>query len=113
MTTVGCVVLTMGTRPDGLARALDSVLAQRGVDLDVVVVGNGWEPVGLPDGVRPVALPENLGAAGGRNAGVPHVTGGFVLFLDDDAALVGDDFLLRAVTLMSDEIGRASCRERV
>ena len=29
--------------------------AQTGVELDVVVVGNGWQPTGLPDGVRAVA----------------------------------------------------------
>jgi len=103
VTTVGCVVLTMGTRPESLARAVDSVLAQERVSLDVVVVGNGWEPAGLPAGVRPVALPENLGTAAGRNAGVPHVSGEFLLFLDDDAALATPDFLARATGLMTAE----------
>jgi len=37
----GVVVLSMGDRPAELAQALDSVLSQQGVDLDVVVVGNG------------------------------------------------------------------------
>jgi hypothetical protein len=31
------------------------------VDLDVVVVGNGWRPTDLPDGVKAKTLPENLG----------------------------------------------------
>ncbi len=57
-----CVVLTEGRRPDDLARALDSLLRQRDVELDVVVVGNGWEPSGLPAEVRAVALPENVAA---------------------------------------------------
>ena len=35
------------------------------MELDVVVVGNGWEPAGLPDGVRAVALPEDRGIPGG------------------------------------------------
>jgi GT2 family glycosyltransferase len=103
MTTVGCIVLTMGTRPESLARAVESVLAQQDVDVDVVVVGNGWAPTGLPPRVRPVALPENLGTAAGRNAGVPHVSGEFLLFLDDDAALAGPDFLARATGLMSSD----------
>jgi GT2 family glycosyltransferase len=103
MTTVGCVVLTMGTRPESLSRAVESVLAQQGVDVDVVVVGNGWTPTGLPPRVRPVALPDNLGTAAGRNAGVPHVSGEFLLFLDDDAALAGPDFLARATGLMSSD----------
>ena len=57
----GVVVLTMGQRPDDLRRGLESVLAQEGVTTDVVVVGNGWVPVDLPDGVRGHALPENVG----------------------------------------------------
>ena len=32
------------------------------------------------------ALPENIGIPAGRNAGVPHVDGDLLLFLDDDAA---------------------------
>ena len=34
------------------AAALESLLAQEGVETDIVVVGNGWAPEGLPDGVR-------------------------------------------------------------
>ena len=67
-----CVVLTQGRRPAGLARALESLLQQRDVDLDIVVVGNGWEPSGLPGGVRGVALRQDFGIAGGRNAGAPQ-----------------------------------------
>jgi GT2 family glycosyltransferase len=89
----GCVVLTMGRRPDDLRRALDSLLAQRGVELDIVVVGNTWEPAGLPDGVRGVGSAENLGIPAGRNLGVPHVAGELVFFLDDDASLASPDAL--------------------
>ena len=52
----GVVVLTQGDRPDELRRGLESLLAQRGVDLDVICVGNGWEPTGLPDGVRSLEI---------------------------------------------------------
>jgi GT2 family glycosyltransferase len=90
-----CVVLTRGGRPAELRRALDSLRAQRGVELDVVVVGNGWEPDGLPDGVRSVWLRENRGIPAGRNAGVPEARGDLVLFLDDDAWLGSDDVLAR------------------
>ena len=51
----------MGNRPADLRAGLESLLAQRDVVLDVVVVGNGWEPIGLPDGVR-----------GARAAGQPR-----------------------------------------
>jgi GT2 family glycosyltransferase len=71
------------------------MLAQRGVDLDVVVVGNGWTPTDLPDGVRGLPLEENLGIPAGRNAGVPLVRGDLLFFLDDDAALPDDRTLAR------------------
>ena len=94
---VGVVVLTQGRRPTDLDRAIRSALAQRGVVTDVVVVGNGWQPVGLPDGVAALCLPENVGIPAGRNAGVPRVTGDLLLFLDDDATLTDPDFLAQAV----------------
>jgi GT2 family glycosyltransferase len=82
--TVSCVILTMGDRPAEVNRAIDSVLAQRGIATELVVVGNGADVTGVPAGVRTVRLPENLGVAGGRNAGVQACTGDVVLFLDDD-----------------------------
>jgi GT2 family glycosyltransferase len=91
----GVVVLTMGRRPEDLDRALRSLLGQKGVDLDVVVVGNGWDPVGLPAGVRAVALPANIGIPAGRNAGVAAVTGDLLFFLDDDASVPEPDTLAR------------------
>jgi len=83
-TTLSCVILTMGNRPAEVLRAIDSVLAQRGTPVELVVVGNGAEVTGLPAGVKSVSLPENLGVSGGRNAGVAACTGDVVLFLDDD-----------------------------
>jgi hypothetical protein len=53
MTTIGCVVLTTGTRPDVLALALASLERQRSVELDTVVVFNGAQP---PPGVRGAAV---------------------------------------------------------
>jgi GT2 family glycosyltransferase len=85
----------MGKRPDDLDRGLASLLSQREVDLDVVVVGNGWRPTGLPDGVKAKGLPENLGIPAGRNAGVSLVSGDLLFFLDDDACLPEDDILAR------------------
>lgn len=97
--TFGVVVLTQGKRPAELRRGLESVLRQRDVDLDVVVVGNEWRPTGLPEGVASVHLPTNLGIPGGRNAGVPQVEGEYLFFLDDDAWLLDDDFLFRCAAL--------------
>jgi len=86
-TRFGVVVLTMGNRREDLDRGLRSLLDQDDVELDVVVVGNGWQPVGLPAGVRGHRLPENRGIPAGRNAGVPLVQGDLLFFLDDDARL--------------------------
>ena len=91
--TFGVVVLTMGDRPDELERGLQSLLAQKDVTTDIVVVGNGWEPVGLPETVKSHALPTNVGIPAGRNAGVPLVSGDLLFFLDDDAFLPSTDFL--------------------
>ena len=101
--TVGVVVLTQGTRSGDLTRAVESVLAQTGVTLDVVVVGNGWNPVGLPAAVKTLALVENLGIPAGRNRGVPTVTGEFLFFLDDDASIPSPSFLLDAIALLDAE----------
>jgi GT2 family glycosyltransferase len=95
----GCVVLTTGRRPDDLRLALGSLLRQEGVDLDLVVVGNAWEPSGLPDGVRGVGLPVDRGIPAGRNAGVPHARGELLFFLDDDASVVAPDTLERVARL--------------
>ena len=89
----GVVILTMGKRPEDLSRAIDSVLAQRDVNVDVVVVGNSWDPVGLSTGVRTLGLAENVGIPAGRNAGVPLVDGDLLFFLDDDASIPDPHFL--------------------
>ncbi|WP_019136642.1 glycosyltransferase family 2 protein [Cellulomonas massiliensis] len=84
---VGVVVLSMGNRPVELAAAVASALGQQDVTVDVLVVGNGWEPTGLPAGARALALPENLGIPEGRNVGAQHVAGDLLFFLDDDAVI--------------------------
>lgn len=98
--SVGAVVLSMGTRPETFPQALDSLLAQQGVDLEVVVVGNGWLPEGLPNGVRTVHLPENVGIPEGRNVGAAAVGGDVIFFYDDDAFLPAEDVLARLVDVL-------------
>ena len=94
----GCVVLTAGRRPDDLRAAVESLLRQQGVELDVVVVANGCAPgtvAGVPDGVGVVALPRDEGIPAGRNAGVARVRGELLFFLDDDASIAEPDALAR------------------
>ncbi|MFI8853048.1 glycosyltransferase [Streptomyces sp. 891-h] len=93
---LGAVVLTMGNRPEELRALLESVAKQHGEAIEVVVVGNGAPLPELPDGVRKVELPENLGIPGGRNVGIEAFgpSGAEVdalLFLDDDGLLPGAD----------------------
>jgi GT2 family glycosyltransferase len=109
----GCVILTEGGRPDELRDALDSLRRQRGVDVEIVVVGNGWGPRGLPEGVRSVALPENVGVPAGRNAGVPHVSGELLLFLDDDASFPDDDALERLARFFAEDPKLAGVQPRL
>ncbi|WP_168220868.1 glycosyltransferase [Streptomyces sp. RFCAC02] len=82
----------MGDRPAELRALLDSVAAQEGERIEVVVVGNGAALPDLPPGVRSVELPENLGIPGGRNVGIETFGPGgrdvdVLLFLDDDGLL--------------------------
>ena len=78
------VILTMGNRPEEVARAIESTGALRAAGAELVVVGNGADPPPVPDGVITLRLAENAGVAGGRNAGVRECNGDVVLFLDDD-----------------------------
>ncbi|WP_430868458.1 glycosyltransferase family 2 protein [Demequina aurantiaca] len=93
--TWSAVLLSQGDRPVELRAAVDSLLAQQDVSLEVIVVGNGWDPVGLPDGVRTVYLKKNLGIPKGRNKGVRETKGKYLYFLDDDAMLPEADTVAR------------------
>lgn len=103
---IGVVVLTMGRRPDDLLRGIRSVLDQSGVSVDVVCVGNGFDPAtaepSLPPEVRTLHLPENLGIPAGRNRGVPEVSGDYIFFLDDDAYLPSVHFLASGCRLLAE-----------
>ncbi|MGI5262400.1 glycosyltransferase family 2 protein [Streptomyces angustmyceticus] len=97
---IDVVLLTMNDRPAEEAAAQATLLAQTGVDLRICVVGNGCEPQIVPAGALTVALPENLGIPGGRNAGAEalHTAGDpadLLFFLDNDAAFPRPDILAR------------------
>lgn len=97
---VSAIVLSMGNRPAELAKALDTLRAQTGVELQTILVGNGWRPEGVPGWVETYSEPENTGCPGGRNIGASHATGDFLFFYDDDAFLPRPDVLARMVARM-------------
>jgi GT2 family glycosyltransferase len=107
--SVGVIVLTQGKRPTELARAVQSVRDQTGVQTEVVVVGNGWDPTAadppLPIGMATVALAENLGIPAGRNRGVGVVGGDVLFFLDDDASVPDERFLAAGCAMLDSDPG--------
>ena len=90
---LGCILLTWEKAdPDDLARAIEQVREQQGDPIEIVVVGNGIDiPAQVPEFVRTVRLPNNVGITGGRNAGLQllreQARVDAVLFLDDDGWL--------------------------
>jgi GT2 family glycosyltransferase len=99
---IGVVLLSMGNRSADLAHALETLHSQQGVHLDVVLVGNGWKPEGLPDWVRTVTLSQNVGVPEGRNIGAGIAEGELIFFYDDDAALPETDILARMARVFND-----------
>jgi glycosyltransferase involved in cell wall biosynthesis len=85
---VTAVIPTQLTRPRLLERAIASALAQRDVDLDVLVVVNRSAPgarvPALAAGVTVVDRPDAAGAPAARNVGADLASTPWVAFLDDD-----------------------------
>ena len=81
------VVLTTGDRPEALTAAVGSITRQEigRHTQDVLVIGNGVALDALPP-ASSVNLPENVGVATGRNAGIAATEGEIIFFLDDDAS---------------------------
>jgi GT2 family glycosyltransferase len=83
--TASFIVLTMGDRPEELARALQSIRLQEGISAEVIVISNGAGPIDVPDDCLLFVSRENLGIPGGRNLGAADSTADVMFFLDDDA----------------------------
>jgi glycosyltransferase involved in cell wall biosynthesis len=90
--TVVSVIIPTHDRAPVITRAIDSVLAQEGIDLEVIVVDDGSSDdtaqviaSRYSGDERIVYVPqEQTGVAGARNAGMARARGELVAFLDSD-----------------------------
>lgn len=88
MSRISVVIPTYNHR-DTVAQAIESALAQEGVDLEILVINDG-----SPDDTASVIEPyrgriryfeqENAGQAAARNRGITEATGEYIALLDDD-----------------------------
>ncbi len=111
------VIIPTFTRFDSLTAALRSVVAQQGVEIEVVVVDNAspgrisdrLQDFGGP--VRSIRLPRNLFYCGAVNAGVRESTGRNVAVLNDDAS-VAPGWAARALGILEEhsEVGSVASR---
>lgn len=91
MTKVSVVIPTHN-RPERLANAIRSVLAQTEKDFEVLVIDDGSPDEGAAHVVRAcrdarvsyIRLPVSQGPGAARNAGVTRASAPYVAFLDDD-----------------------------
>lgn len=107
------VIIATRDRPALFSEALDSVLAQRQVDCEIIVVNDGsspgsvadyqpvWDRAGRLLGSRfqvhtLVHRPRGHGQSYSLNFGVAQATGDYVCFLDDDDKWTDLDHLARA-----------------
>jgi GT2 family glycosyltransferase len=77
-----------------LEECLSSIHSQTFRDFETIVVDNGstdgsvdWVKECWAESVSPVALPSNLGFAGGNNAGIRLARGRYVILLNNDTAV--------------------------
>lgn len=90
MPKVSAVIPTRG-RPELVARAIESVLAQTHTDIEAVVVIDGPDPATYErlrqiadPRLRVIHLPESVGGSEARNTGARAATGSWIGLLDDD-----------------------------
>ncbi len=93
------VIIPVHNRQDVLPRAVGSVLKQKGVSFELIIVDDGstedpcsklgaqTTPVSLPKechALRIIRCPENKGPAAARNRGIKETHGTWIAFLDSD-----------------------------
>ena len=85
------VIVPAYNAAETLARCLDSIFAQAGDDVEVIVVDDGstdsTREIAARYPAKLIVLPENLGVPAARNRGVESASGRVLFFLDADVAL--------------------------
>ncbi len=109
LTPLVSIVILNYKRLTALEQTLQSVLAQEYPNKEVIVVDNhSEEDVAAmvtkygPD-VQLIALEANLGACGGRNAGIRAAHGELLITLDNDVSFLGPDALDKVVRVFQEQ----------
>lgn len=110
------VVIPTHNRRELLARTLRSVLVQRDVELEVVVVDDGGSDDtassvrALDDArIRFVRHPESRGVSAARNRGIAEATAPWLAFVDDDDLWAPDKLRSQLDALAADPSAAWSC----
>jgi hypothetical protein len=97
------IVILNYRRRDALEKSLSSALAQDYPRVEIILVDNGSND-GIEDfvrgqgpNIRLIALPRNLGACAGRNAGIKEARGEVLITLDNDIYLGSASELCKVV----------------
>lgn len=93
------VIIPTYNRGKMLSECVDSILKSTYTNLEVLIVDNNstdntvelmQEKFGSDKRVHMIGLKENLMAAGGRNEGIMHAKGEYLLFVDNDNIVYPD-----------------------
>ncbi|MCB0879226.1 MAG: glycosyltransferase [Thermoleophilia bacterium] len=113
---VAVVVLAWGKEPT-LERCVESIRDSRGIDLELVVVDNGADPVVIDRiidlGVDVLGPPINRGFTGGCNFGVAQTTAPVVALVNSDAFVEPDALAELAEVAVREDVGIASASLRL
>lgn len=102
------VIIPTYNRGKMLSECVDSILKSTYTNLEVLIVDNNstdntvelmQEKFGSDKRVHMIGLKENLMAAGGRNEGIKHAKGEYLLFVDNDN-IVYPDMIMNLVAEM-------------